>query len=61
MRLFPVIALLVLLSLPLPALAQSATPEAASVVPGSGDFAGLVDIGGRTLYPERRPQFADTH
>ena len=34
MRLIPVIALIgLLLSLPLPALAQSATPEAASVVP----------------------------
>ncbi|MGH2616891.1 MAG: alpha/beta fold hydrolase [Thermomicrobiales bacterium] len=54
MRLIPVIALLVLLSLPLPALAQSATPEVASVIPDSGDFAGLVDIGGRSLYLECR-------
>src|SRR5918994_2196007 len=53
MRLIPVVALIgVLLSLPLPALAQSATPEAASVVPDSDDFAGLVDIGGRSLYLE---------
>jgi pimeloyl-ACP methyl ester carboxylesterase len=56
MRLIPVIVLLVLLSLPIalsghPALAQSATP-AASPVPASGDFAGLVDIGGRSLYLE---------
>src|SRR3954471_3672051 len=53
MRLIPVIALLILLlSLPLPVLAQSATPEVASVVPASGDFAGLVDIGGRSIYLE---------
>jgi pimeloyl-ACP methyl ester carboxylesterase len=53
MRLIPVIALLILLlSLPLPVLAQSATPEVASVVPTSGDFAGLVDVGGRNLYLE---------
>ena len=38
--------------LPLPALAQSATPAVASGVPDSGDFAGLVDIGGRKLYLE---------
>src|ERR687898_3254299 len=53
MRLIPIVALIgVLLSLPLPALAQSATPEVASVVPASGDFAGLVDIGGRSIYLE---------
>src|SRR5919112_6852929 len=53
MRLIPVVALIgVLLSLPLPALSQSATPEAASVVPDSDDFAGLVDIGGRSIYLE---------
>jgi pimeloyl-ACP methyl ester carboxylesterase len=52
MRLPPVLVLIVLtLSLPIPALAQSATP-AASPVPASGDFAGLVDIGGRKLYLE---------
>jgi pimeloyl-ACP methyl ester carboxylesterase len=54
MRLIPVIVLLVLLSLPLPALAQSATPAVVSPVPDSGDFAGLVDIGGRSLYLECR-------
>ena len=32
--------------------AQSATPAVASPVPDSGDFAGLVDIGGRKLYLE---------
>ena len=55
MRLTPVLALLVLtLALPITALAQSATP-AASPVPASGDFAGLVDIGGgRQLWLECR-------
>jgi pimeloyl-ACP methyl ester carboxylesterase len=53
----PIIALVVvLLSLPLPTLAQSATPEVVSAVPGSGDFAGLVNIGGRSLYLECRGQ-----
>jgi pimeloyl-ACP methyl ester carboxylesterase len=52
MRFNPVIVLIVLtLSLPMPALAQSATP-AASPVPTSGDFDGLIDIGGRKLYLE---------
>ena len=32
--------------------AQSATPTVASPIPDSGDFAGLVDIGGRKLYLE---------
>jgi hypothetical protein len=32
--------------------AQSATTAVASAVPESGDFAGLVDIGGRNLYLE---------
>ncbi len=53
MRINPVIALFVLLlALPIPALAQSATPAVASPIPASGDFAGLVDIGGRKLYLE---------
>jgi pimeloyl-ACP methyl ester carboxylesterase len=52
MRRTPVLVLLVLtLVLPISALAQSATP-AASPVPASGDFAGLVDLGGRTIYLE---------
>ena len=52
MRRTPVLVLLVLtLALPIPALAQSATP-AASPSAASGDFAGLVDIGGRKLYLE---------
>ncbi len=39
----------------IPAVAQSATPAAASPVPASGDFAGLVDIGGgRRMYLECR-------
>jgi pimeloyl-ACP methyl ester carboxylesterase len=51
-RLNPIISLFALmLSLPIPAVAQSATP-AASPVPASGDFAGLVDIGGRNIYLE---------
>jgi pimeloyl-ACP methyl ester carboxylesterase len=41
----------VLLGGSIPALAQSATP-AASPSAASGDFAGLVDIGGRKLYLE---------
>src|SRR5215212_10864930 len=32
--------------------AQSATPTVASPIPDSGDFSGLVDIGGRKLYLE---------
>jgi len=52
MRLTPVLVLLVLtLALPITALAQSATP-AASPSAASGDFAGLVDIGGRMIYLE---------
>jgi pimeloyl-ACP methyl ester carboxylesterase len=51
MRLIPVIALIVLLSLPLSAVGQSATP-AAPPPADNGDFAGLVDIGGRSLYME---------
>jgi pimeloyl-ACP methyl ester carboxylesterase len=52
MRLNSVIAFFVLtLALPITAMAQSATP-AASPVPVSGDFAGLIDIGGRSLYLE---------
>ncbi len=54
MRLIPIIALIALLSLPLPAMAQSATPAASSPSAASGDFAGLVDIGGRSLYLECR-------
>jgi len=37
---------------PLAAAAQGATPAAASPSAASGDFAGLVDIGGRSLYLE---------
>ena len=48
-----VIALMaVLLGAPLPVLAQSATPVASVPSAASGDFAGLVDIGGRSLYLE---------
>lgn len=52
MRLITIISLFTLsLSFSSPIAAQSATP-AASPVPASGDFAGLVDIGGRKLYLE---------
>ena len=55
----PRIAVIVLmaltLSLPIPAMAQSATPAAPSPAGASGDFAGLVDIGGgRRLWLECR-------
>ena len=59
-RLFPMFAV-VLLALagplarplsPRPASAEGGTPVAASPVPADGDFAGLVDIGGRKLYLE---------
>src|SRR5688572_14163599 len=61
MRRIPVIVLLVLtLALPITALAQSATP-AASPSPTSGDFAGLVDIGGgRHIYLECRGHASPT-
>ena len=51
-----VIVLMVLtLALPIPAMAQSATPAAPSPAGASGDFAGLVDIGGgRRLWLECR-------
>jgi pimeloyl-ACP methyl ester carboxylesterase len=42
-----------LLILPIPAVAQLATPAAPAAVAG-GDFAGLIDIGGRSLYLECR-------
>jgi pimeloyl-ACP methyl ester carboxylesterase len=55
MRLIPVIGLIALLcSAPIPAVAQSATPAAASPVAMSGDFTGLIDIGGRSLWLECR-------
>jgi pimeloyl-ACP methyl ester carboxylesterase len=55
MHRIPIIALIVLLlALPIPAVAQSATPAASSPSAASGDFAGLVDVGGRNLYLECR-------
>ena len=61
MRINPVIAFFVLLlALPLPAAAQSATPAVASPIPASGDFAGLVDIGGRKIYLECRGEGSPT-
>jgi len=60
MRRIPVIALIVLLlALPIPAVAQVATP-AASPVATTGDFSGLVDIGGRSLYLECRGEGSPT-
>ena len=55
MQRIPVIGLIVLtLALPIPVMAQSSTP-AASPSAASGDFAGLVDIGGgRRLWLECR-------
>lgn len=52
MRPMIVLALLVLLLLPMAAMAQTATPAATSPTATEGDFAGLVDIGGRSLYLE---------
>jgi pimeloyl-ACP methyl ester carboxylesterase len=53
MRLIPVIGLIsLLLSLPISAVTRAASPVATSPVAASGDFAGLVDIGGRSLYLE---------
>jgi pimeloyl-ACP methyl ester carboxylesterase len=55
MRLVNIFALIALtLALPLPAMAQSATPAASSPTAADGDFAGLVDIGDRSLYLECR-------
>ena len=53
------IALTVLmLSLPIPALAQSSTPAAEPAT--MDDYAGLVDIGGRSLYLECRGEGSPT-
>ena len=61
MRLIPAIGLIaLLLGVPIPALAQSATPAAASAPGVNGDFAGLVDIGGRSLYLECRGKGSPT-
>jgi pimeloyl-ACP methyl ester carboxylesterase len=63
MHRIPVIALLVLLlSQSISALAQSATPASSPSAPSaaSGDFAGLVDIGGRNLYLECRGEGSPT-
>jgi pimeloyl-ACP methyl ester carboxylesterase len=57
MRPFPVLMLgliTLLLGAPIPAAARSATPTASPPVAASGDFAGLVDIGGRRLWLECR-------
>ncbi len=55
MRFIYLIALLSVLISAAPALAaQDATPVAAAPIPASGDFAGLVAIGGRSIYLECR-------
>ena len=54
MPLIPVLALVALLSVLLPIGAQSSTPVAVPPAASAGDFAGLVDIGGRSLYLECR-------
>lgn len=52
MRLIYVVSTIALvLAMWTPVIAQSATP-AASPIPASGDFSGLVDIGGRNIYLE---------
>ena len=61
MRLISVIGLIaLLLGVPVPAVAQSATPAVTSATAASGDFAGLVDIGGRSLYLECRGEGSPT-
>lgn len=61
MRLIYVIgAIALLLGMLTLAAASSATPAAASPTAGSGDFAGLVDIGGRSLYLECRGEGSPT-
>ncbi len=62
MRLIHGIALLtVLLGVPIPAVAGSATPAAALPVPTRGDFAGLVDIGGgREMFLQCRGEGSPT-
>jgi pimeloyl-ACP methyl ester carboxylesterase len=60
MRLIPFLGLITLLTMPMPAVAQSATPATASPVATSGDFAGLVDIGGRQMYLKCRGEGSPT-
>ena len=55
MRFMYLLALFALVVSTAPAMAaQDATPGLASPIPASGDFAGMVDIGGRSLYLECR-------
>ena len=42
------------------AAAQDATPAVASTIPDSGDFAGLIDIGGRQMFLQCRGQGGPT-
>jgi pimeloyl-ACP methyl ester carboxylesterase len=50
-RILVIAVIALMLALPIPAIGQSAIPAALPSA-GSGDFAGLVDIGGRKLYLE---------
>src|SRR5215207_11317422 len=60
MHRIPFIALTILmLAVPISGFAQSATPSA-SPSAASGDFSGLVDIGGRNLYLECRGEGSPT-
>ena len=53
--------IILLVFMPLPTGAQSATPAAASPTTASGDVAGLVDIGGgRRMYLECRGEGSPT-
>src|SRR5829696_1041222 len=61
MHRIPVIALIILmLAVPISGFAQTATPAASSPSVASGDFSGLVDIGGRNLYLECRGEGSPT-
>jgi pimeloyl-ACP methyl ester carboxylesterase len=61
MRLIAALALLAMvLSAPPPTLAQAATPAVASPSAASGEFSGLVDIGGRKIYLECRGRGSPT-
>src|SRR5919112_1328150 len=57
-RIYLIALTVLMLSLPIPVLAQSATPGAAPAT--MDDYAGLVDIGGRSLYLECRGEGSPT-
>lgn len=61
MRLITIIGLIaLLLSTSSPIAAQTATPATSSTSAASGDFSGLVDIGGRKIYLECRGEGSPT-